>query len=88
MSAFYLEDKDGVKNYIKSIETANETIEWTTRPDRDLPYTNSSGFLAYADMDLIKFHSKDNYPNIADLHEYTNYLYSSLIYYCIVLYLV
>ena len=46
MSAFYLEDKDGVKNYIKSIDTANETIEWTTRPDRDRLYTNSSGFFA------------------------------------------
>lgn len=73
MSAFYLEDKDGVKNYIKSIDTANETIEWTTTPDSDRLYTNSSGFFADADMDFIKFHFKDKYPNIADLQEDTSY---------------
>ena len=73
MSAFYLKDKDGVKRYIKSIDTANETIEWTTTPDSDRLYTNSSGFFADADMDFIKFHFKDKYPNIDDLQEDASY---------------
>ena len=73
MSAFYLEDMAGVKRYIKSIDTANEAIEWTTTPDSDRLYTNSSGFFADADMDFIKFHFKDKYPNIANLQEDTNY---------------
>lgn len=73
MVAFYITDKNGKKLYVKSIDKANETIEWTDNPSKEGVYTNSSGFYANADFDFIKFHFMDKYPNIDTLKEDENF---------------
>ena len=63
-----------VKNkdeYLKSIDTKNGKIEYTN--DKSQAKVYSDMWFSDTEIDFIKFHFKDKYPNIADLQEDTSY---------------
>ena len=63
-----------VKNkdeYLKSIDTRNGKIEYTNDKSQVKVYTDM--WFSDTEIDFIKFHFKDKYPNIADLQEDTSY---------------
>ena len=63
-----------VKNkdeYLKSIDTKNGKIEYTN--DKSQAKVYSDMWFSDTEIDFIKFHFKDKYPNIDDLQEDASY---------------
>lgn len=48
--------------YIKSIDRVNKTLEFTTKTSEAL--NKSGGFWIEAEIDYLKFHFKEQYPEV------------------------
>ena len=57
--------------YLKSIDTKNGKIEYTN--DKSQAKIYSDMWFSDTEIDFIKFHFKDKYPNIDDLQEDASY---------------
>ena len=62
MGRFKIETPQGKVSWVKSIDTVNETIEFTE--NRDEAYYRDGGYYTRAEADFIKFHFKERYPEV------------------------
>ena len=60
-----LKTNDGVM--IKSIDTANTTLELTTDVDEAYNYVNGEWF-AKSELEFLQFHFKKDYPQVMEMH--------------------
>lgn len=66
-SRIYLKVK-GKDTYLKAVNTAEETLEFTDNVNDAIDYKNGEWF-ADTELEFIKFHFKDKYPNEVPLLE-------------------
>lgn len=65
MSKFYYYDEDGKAIYIKTVDYANEKLEFTE--DSSEAYRDRNGYYVDPTRDYICFHFKDKYPEVENL---------------------
>lgn len=52
----------GTNTYLKAVNTAEETLEFTDNVNDAINYTNGEWF-ADTELEFVKFHFKDKYPS-------------------------
>lgn len=62
MAFFRIEEPNQPPKYIKSVDGANETLEFTNSTDD--AYYKDSGFFADSEYEFLMFHFKKNYPEL------------------------
>jgi len=65
MGRFKLNTPNGETLWVKKIDKVNETLEFTK--DKDEAYYRDGDFYTKSELDFIKFHFKDKYPEVKDL---------------------
>lgn len=71
MAYFRIKQLDQPTKYIKSVDGANKTIEFTTNKDEAM--YKDMGFFADSEFEFIKFHFKNEYPEIENMDIYDGY---------------
>lgn len=62
MAFFRIEEPNQPPKYIKSVDGANETLEFTNSTDD--AYYKDSGFFADSEYEFLMFHFKNSYPEL------------------------
>lgn len=65
MGRFKLNTSNGETLWVKKIDKVNETLEFTK--NKDEAYYRDGDFYTKSELDFIKFHFKDKYPEVKDL---------------------
>jgi hypothetical protein len=65
MGRFKLNTSNGETLWVKKIDKVNETLEFTK--NKDEAYYRDGDFYTNSELDFIKFHFKDKYPEVKDL---------------------
>ena len=65
MGRFKLNKPNGDVLWVKSIDKVNETLEFT--PNKEEAYYRDGDFYTRSELDFIKFHFKDKYPEVKNL---------------------
>lgn len=62
MANIVVTNPDGSKKYVKTINQHDEELEFTK--NKSEAYDRSSGFYINSEIDFLKFHFKEKYPEI------------------------
>ena len=65
MGKFKLNTPNGETLWVKKIDKVNETLELTK--NKDEAYYRDGDFYTRSELDFIKFHFKDKYPEVKNL---------------------
>jgi hypothetical protein len=65
MGKFKLNTPNGETLWVKKIDKVNETLEFTK--NKDEAYYRDGDFYTKSELDFIKFHFKDKYPEVKNL---------------------
>lgn len=62
MGKFKIEYPNGKFKWVKNIDKVNEELEFTNNPNE--AYDRDGGYYTTSEIDFVKFHFKDKYPEV------------------------
>lgn len=62
MGKFKIEEPNGKVKWVKKIDKVNETLEFTNNSSE--AYIRDGDFYSKSELDFLKFHFKEKYPEI------------------------